>query len=86
MDDEQPVELSITDTFDLHTFAPKDIPELIQEYLYQCVKRGFKYVRIIHGKGIGVQKNIVRSVLEHSALVESFEDGPDWGSTAVVLK
>jgi dsDNA-specific endonuclease/ATPase MutS2 len=43
-------------------------------------------VRIIHGKGIGVQKNIVRSILEHSPLVESFEDGPDWGSTAVVLK
>ncbi len=86
MEDEQPVELPITDTLDLHTFAPKDIPELIQEYLYQCVKHRLKYVRIIHGKGIGVQKNIVRSILEHSALVESFEDGPDWGSTAVVLK
>ena len=86
MDDEQPVELPITDTLDLHTFAPKDIPELVQEYLYQCVQHGLKYVRIIHGKGIGVQKNIVRSILEHSPLVESFEDGPDWGSTAVVLK
>lgn len=86
MDDEQPVELPITDTLDLHTFEPKDIPELVQEYLFQCVKHGFKYVRIIHGKGIGVQKNIVRSILEHSPLIESFEDGPDWGSTAVVLK
>ena len=86
LEDEQPVELLITDTLDLHTFAPKDIPELVQEYLYQCVQRGFKFVRIIHGKGIGVQKNIVRSILEHSPLVESVEDGPDWGSTAVVLK
>lgn len=86
MDEELPVELPIIDTLDLHTFAPKDIPELVQEYLYQCVQQHFKYVRIIHGKGIGVQKNIVRSILEHSPLVESFEDGPDWGSTAVVLK
>lgn len=86
MSEEQPVELPITDTLDLHTFAPKDIPELVQEYLYQCTQRGFKFVRIIHGKGIGVQKNIVRSILEHSPLVESFEDGPDWGSTAVILK
>ena len=84
--DEQPVELPITDTLDLHTFAPKDIPELVREYLYQCVQHRLKYVRIIHGKGIGFQKNIVRSILEHSSLVESFEDGPDWGSTAVVLK
>lgn len=84
--DQEPVELPITDTLDLHTFAPKDIPELIQEYLFQCVQHGFKFVRIIHGKGIGVQKGIVRSILEHSPLVESFEDGPDWGSTAVVLK
>jgi DNA-nicking Smr family endonuclease len=86
LDDDEPVELEITDTLDLHTFAPKDIPELVQEYLYQCVKHRFKFVRIIHGKGIGVQKNIVRSILEHSPLVESFEDGPDWGSTAVRLK
>lgn len=86
LDEEQPVELPITDTLDLHTFAPKDIPELVQEYLFQCMKLRFKFVRIIHGKGIGVQKNIVQSILEKSPLVESFEDGPDWGSTTVVLK
>jgi len=86
LEEEQPVELPITDTLDLHTFLPKDIPELVQEYLHQCVQQRLKYVRIIHGKGIGIQKNIVRSILEHSPLVESFEDGPDWGSTAVVLK
>jgi len=85
-EDQEPVELPITDTLDLHLFAPRDIQGLVEEYLLQCVQRGFRYIRIIHGKGAGVQKRIVRSVLESSSLVESYEDGPDWGSTSVVLK
>jgi DNA-nicking Smr family endonuclease len=83
--EEEPVEIPITDTLDLHAFAPADVKGLVEEYLEQCEQRGYRYIRIIHGKGTGVQKKIVRSVLERSPLVESFSDGPDWGSTSVVL-
>jgi DNA-nicking Smr family endonuclease len=84
--EEEPVEIPITDTLDLHSFDPRDVKALVEEYLEQCSERGFRYIRIIHGKGKGVQKNIVKSVLEKSGLVESFEHGPDWGSTAITLK
>lgn len=84
-DRDEPFELPITDTLDLHTFRPADVKVIVEEYLFQCVQRGFRHVRIIHGKGTGVQKQIVRSVLEKSEYVESFEEGPDWGSTAVTL-
>jgi DNA-nicking Smr family endonuclease len=83
--EEEPVEIPITDSLDLHSFAPADVKGVVQEYLEQCAQRGYRYIRIIHGKGTGVQKSIVRSVLERSELVESFSDGPDWGSTVIVL-
>jgi DNA-nicking Smr family endonuclease len=76
----------ISDTLDLHTFAPRDVRIVVEEYLYQCAQMKMKYVRIIHGKGIGFQREMVRSTLERSPYVESFSDGPDWGSTAVILK
>ena len=79
-------EVPITDVLDLHTFAPRDIKPVVEEYLYQCTQKGFRYVRLIHGKGIGVQRELVRSILRKSEFVESFEEGPDWGSTAVTLK
>jgi DNA-nicking Smr family endonuclease len=80
------VEYPISDTLDLHTFAARDVKVVVEEYLYQCAQRKLKYVRIIHGKGIGVQREMVRSILEKSPHVESFSDGQDWGSTAIVLK
>lgn len=83
--EEEPVEIPITDTLDLHSFDPRDVKALVEEYLEQCSEQGFRYIRIIHGKGKGVQKNIVKSVLEKSPLVENFEQGPDWGSTAITL-
>jgi len=83
---EKGIHLPITDVLDLHTFASRDVRAVIEEYLYQCAQRGFRFVRIIHGKGIGVQRQMVRSILEKSEFVESFEDGPDWGSTAVTLR
>jgi DNA-nicking Smr family endonuclease len=79
-------EVPITDTLDLHTFAPRDVKIVVDEYLYQCAQRGFRFVRIIHGKGTGAQREIVRSILTKSEFVESFEQGPDWGSTAVTLR
>jgi DNA-nicking Smr family endonuclease len=78
-------EIPITDVLDLHPFSPRDVKVVVEEYLYQCAQKGFRFVRIIHGKGIGVQREMVRSILSKSGLVESFEEGPDWGSTAVTL-
>ena len=84
------IRIPIEDWIDLHTFSPKEIPSLLEEYLLECQKKGFKEVRIIHGKGRGVQRNIVHSFLEKSPLVESFKEAPieagSWGATIVYLK
>ena len=84
------VRIPIEDWIDLHTFSPKEIPSLLEEYLLECQKKGFKEVRIIHGKGKGVQMNIVHSFLKKSPLVESFKLAPpvagSWGATIVYLK
>ena len=81
--------LPIEDSIDLHSFAPRDIPSVVEEYLEQCQQAGFKEVRIIHGRGTGVQRNIVRGILEKHPLVLSFKDAPaeagGWGATVVVL-
>jgi DNA-nicking Smr family endonuclease len=78
---EVPIERSI----DLHTFQPAEIHIVVEEYLYQAVQRGFREVRIIHGRGIGVQREIVRSILSKHPSVISFYDLPDRGSTLVRL-
>jgi len=81
------VRIPIEDWIDLHTFSPKEIPSLLEEYLSECLKKGFREVRIIHGKGKGVQMNIVHSFLRKSPLVESFKLAPpeagSWGATIV---
>ena len=84
--DEEPVEIPVTDVLDLHSIPPRDIQPLVEEYLELCAAKGFRFVRIIHGKGTGFQRKAVREVLDRSAFVDSYEDGPDWGSTAVRLK
>lgn len=90
LEPESPVVLPIEDSIDLHTFSPKEVKPLVDEYLYQCRARGMKEVRIIHGRGTGVLRQVVRSVLEKSALVEGFADAPPerggWGATLVQLK
>jgi len=84
------VRIPIEDWIDLHTFSPKEIPSLLEEYLTECQKKGFREVRIIHGKGKGVQQSIVHSFLEKSPLVESFRQAPleagSWGATIACLK
>lgn len=84
------IELPIEDTIDLHSFSPKEIKIVVEEYLYQAHEKGFPVVRIIHGKGIGVQKEIVRKILSSSPYVESFSDGGltggGWGATVAYLK
>jgi len=82
--------IPIEDWLDLHTFSPKEIPSLLEEYLSECQKKGFKEVRIIHGKGKGVQRTIVHSFLEKSPLVESYRqalpEAGSWGATIVTLR
>jgi len=90
VDVDNPVAIPIEDWIDLHTFLPKEIPSLLEEYLSECQEKGFREVRIIHGKGRGVQRNIVHFFLEKSPLVESFNPAPpeagSWGATIAYLK
>ncbi len=75
----------IEDSIDLHAFQPREIRIVVEEYLYQAVQRGFREVRIIHGRGVGVQREVVRDILASHPHVSSFRDAPDRGSTYVVL-
>jgi len=72
----EPVEIEITDIFDLHTIPPRDIKRVVEEYLQLAHEKGFKCVRIIHGKGIGVQRDAVRSILERTSFVSDWTDAP----------
>ena len=85
---EEPViEMEVTDVLDLHTFPPREVKGLVRDYLDLAIERGFDQVRIIHGKGVGVQRKMVRSLLEKDARVEAFGDPPGesggWGATWV---
>ena len=86
----EPVVLPVEDFIDLHSFFPKDIPSVVEEYLEQCRQAGLTEVRIIHGRGTGVQRNIVRTILQKHPLVLSFRDASaeagGWGATVVLLK
>jgi DNA-nicking Smr family endonuclease len=86
----EPIALPIEDSIDLHAFHPKDIPSVVEEYLEQCQQAGLAEVRIIHGRGTGVQRNVVRSILQKHPLVLSFQDAPGeaggWGATIVALR
>ena len=77
--------LPIEDFIDLHSFQPKEIHIVVEEYLHQAVQRGFRQVRIIHGRGVGVQREIVQSILKRHPAVLSFNDSADRGSTSVIL-
>jgi dsDNA-specific endonuclease/ATPase MutS2 len=88
--DEEPVRIPITDVFDLHSVPPRDVKPIIREYLEEAQRMGFKALRIIHGRGIGVQREMVRSILAETSFVESFADAPleagGWGATVVTLR
>lgn len=71
-----PVEIEITDVFDLHTIPPRDVKRVVEEYLLLAHEKGFKSVRIIHGKGIGVQREMVRSILARTPFVADWTDAP----------
>jgi DNA-nicking Smr family endonuclease len=89
-DRDDPVELPIEDAIDLHAFRPAETASVVEEYLLEATARGYREVRIVHGRGSGVQRRIVRSVLARSPLVEEFRDAPPdrggWGATVVLLR
>lgn len=86
---DQPVRISVTDTFDLHTVSPREAKDVLLEYLSEAKRLGFTQIRIIHGRGTGVQREMVRSVLAQTPWVERFGDAPaeagGWGATIAVL-
>jgi dsDNA-specific endonuclease/ATPase MutS2 len=92
MDDDLPddVILPIEDAIDLHAFAPRDVADVVGSYLEAARDAGFSEVRIIHGRGIGAQREIVRALLSRHPSVASFADAPPdrggWGATIVRFK
>jgi DNA-nicking Smr family endonuclease len=87
---DEPFRIPITDELDLHHFQPRDYPELLQDYLKECLKAGIVEVRIVHGKGTGFQRRRVREILSDMPMVAAFRDAPPqsggWGATIAILK
>ena len=85
--DEAPFELEVSDVLDLHSFPPREMRELVRDYLELALERGFLQVRIVHGRGIGVQREAVRRILAADPRIEAFGDAPaeagGWGATWV---
>jgi DNA-nicking Smr family endonuclease len=90
MADPEPIELPIDGTLDLHTFHPREVKELVPDYLDACQAQGIHQVRIIHGKGTGVLRRTVHAVLARLPIVASFhlggEGAGEWGATTCLLR
>ena len=89
-EDDEPIRLPITDVFDLHSIPPRDVRAVVEEYLIEAHRLGYRALRIIHGRGIGAQREMVRSVLSAIPFVAEFRDAPaeagGWGATLVTLR
>jgi DNA-nicking Smr family endonuclease len=90
-DEQEPAAIvPIEDVIDLHGFQPRDIPSVVEEYLREAQARGFREVRLIHGRGTGFQRQRVQQILSQHPLVERFADAPahrgGWGATLVWLR
>ena len=89
-EDDEPIRIPITDVFDLHTIPPRDVRAVVEEYLIEAHRVGYRALRIIHGRGIGAQREMVRSVLSRTPFVTEFRDAPaeagGWGATIVTLR
>ena len=89
MHDDEPIEIPITSVLDLHMFAARDVRAATEAYLEEAHSLGMIAVRIIHGRGIGVQREMVRSILSRTPYVSHFSDAPmeagGWGATVVTL-
>ena len=90
VDDNDPIRIPVTDVFDLHTVHPREVKPVVENYLEEAHRLWLRYLRIIHGLGIGVQREIVRSVLSKTPFVASFSDAPaeagGWGATVITLR
>jgi len=86
----EPVEIPINGVLDLHTFHPRDVKDLLPDYLHECRKKGLLEVRVIHGKGTGALRETVHAILKRLPEVASFhiadETAGSWGATLVVLR
>jgi dsDNA-specific endonuclease/ATPase MutS2 len=89
MPDDDPIEIAITDVFDLHSIAARDVKAAVEAYLEEAHRLGLTALRIVHGRGIGVQREIVRTVLGRTPFVRDFRDASaeagGWGATIVTL-
>jgi DNA-nicking Smr family endonuclease len=87
---DDPVRIPITDVFDLHTVPPRDAQAVVEEYLLEARRLGLRALRIIHGRGIGAQREMVRAVLARTEFVADYRDAPaeagGWGATLVTLR
>ena len=88
MEEDEPVNIPIEDHLDLHSFAPRDVVSVVDEYLQAARDAGFQQVRLIHGRGKGVQRAAVQQLLREHALVERYWDAPEshLGATVVALR
>ncbi len=88
--EDEPLRIPISDIFDLHSVPPRDVEAVLEAYLEEAHALGLKALRIIHGRGIGVQREIVRAVLARTPFVLSFRDAPaeagGWGATVITLR
>jgi DNA-nicking Smr family endonuclease len=90
LDQQEPIRIPVTDVFDLHTVPAREVKAVVENYLEEAHRTGFRALRIIHGRGIGVQRELVRSILSKTPFVAGFCDAPaeagGWGATLVNLK
>ncbi len=90
MEDSEPVRLEVTDVLDLHTVPARDVKPVVEEYLHEAHRLGLRALRIIHGRGIGVQREMLRSLLARTPFVIAFRDAPGeaggWGATVIDLE
>jgi DNA-nicking Smr family endonuclease len=87
-EDDEPVSIPIEDAIDLHSFAPRDVTSVVDEYLHAALEAGFTEVRLIHGRGKGVQRADIQRLLREHRLVERYWDAPEshLGATLVRLR
>jgi dsDNA-specific endonuclease/ATPase MutS2 len=87
---DDPISIPITSVFDLHSFQPRDVSSAVEAYLEEAQHLGLTVVRIIHGRGIGAQRETVRKILSRTAFVRSYKDAPaeagGWGATIAELE
>ena len=88
--DDEPIRIPITDVFDLHSVPDRDVKAIVEEYLVEARAGGFRHLRLIHGRGIGARREMVRAILARTSFVESYSDAPaeagGWGATVVNLR